>query len=576
MPVAVCHCLLLKNRGESAAGRGLDRHHRCHRHGFDRHLAEARLDCRVGVAEEPTFPFPSAEEGRIHGERATLKAVDPGDVPRAPLSPRDDGELPDLALKESSLVERRGKFAPEVERRILLGYLVGTAVPEEELPSARVDARKRELVGKRVLDAPVVPARRVVAWSIEEARERQCAVVRGIRHLLVAADALNCHYVRIRLLDSRQPVLVVDVDKEFPIRRGRDRVRHPFAPLLIADVDKPVLHALHAPLDELVEDRVAVFLERLAVYVEYYADVLLLRIAENLEEVKFLALRDTLRRKAGLERIADVLLTVPSAVELDVLHDVALHEVHRRLAAVRVELRDAQHLARLDPARVSDARRRVQRIHERRLRVRKRRSILRHVDVTPRRDIRHLYKGLSFENSLHRSGLLAAREADARIVEASGVADCGDEAWSFHDERTLRRAGEVRSVVVHLADSRGDRRKVGTRPHLRNGRKRLRDVLSLRMRDWPAPEIRAEVEHPSFVRDAALAHSVEADSPCDGVFQIRRLDARALRKRGERDVADLFARRTENSYCGQQNNKCIHAAIIPYKAGRLTPHIRGM
>ena len=413
-------------------------------------------------------------------------------------------------------------------------------------------------MGESVLDTSVVPARRVVAWSIEEARERQCAVVRGVRHLLVAADALNCHYVRIRLLDSRQPVLVVDVDEELPLRRGRDRVRHPFAPLLIADVDEAVLHALHAPRHKLVEDRVAVLLERLAVHVEYHADVFLLRIAENLEEVELLALRDALGSKAGLEWIADVLLAVPSAVELDVLHVVAFHEIYRRLAAVRVEPRDAQHLARLYPARVSDARRRVQRIHDGRLRVRKRRSILRHVDVTPRRDIRHLYKGLSFENSLHRSGLLAAREADARIVEASGVADCGDEAGSFHDERTLRRAGEMRRVVVHLADSRGDRREVRTRRHLRNRRERLRDVLALRMGDGPAPEVRAEVEDPALVRDAALAVSVEADSPCDGVFHVRRLDARALRKRGKRHVADLFPGGSEHRSRGQHHQCSSH------------------
>ena len=60
------------------------------------------------------------------------------------------------------------------------------------------------------------------------------------------------------------------------------------------------------------------------------------------------------------------------------------------------------------------------------------------------------------------------------------------------------------------------------------------------MGDGPAPEVRAEVEDPALVRDAALALSVESDSPCDGVFQIRRLDARVLRKHRERHVADLF------------------------------------
>ena len=210
------------------------------------------------------------------------------------------------------------------------------------------------------------------------------------------------------------------------------------------------------------------------------------------------------------------------------------------------------------PARVRYARRRVQRIHQRRLRVREGRRVLRHVDVAPRRHIRRLHDGLPFENGLHRSGLLSAREADARVVEAPCVADRGDETGAFHDERTLRRAGEMRRVVVHFPDSRGDRREVRTRRHLRNRRERLRDVLALRMGDGPAPEVRAEVEDPALVRDAALAFSFEADAPRNGVFKIRRLDYRALWKRGKRHVADLFPGGPEHRSRGQHHQCSSH------------------
>ena len=68
-----------------------------------------------------------------------------------------------------------------------------------------------------VLDATHLPARRVVARSIEEARVDKRRVVASNWHLLVTVYALDGKDVRIRILDSGGAELVVNVHQKLAL-----------------------------------------------------------------------------------------------------------------------------------------------------------------------------------------------------------------------------------------------------------------------------------------------------------------------------------------------------------------------
>lgn len=65
-------------------------------------------------------------------------------------------------------------------------------------------------MGERILDASDAPARRVVPGSVQIARKRERAIMRRIRHFLVAADAFNREDIWKRLLNAGEPILVMD------------------------------------------------------------------------------------------------------------------------------------------------------------------------------------------------------------------------------------------------------------------------------------------------------------------------------------------------------------------------------
>ena len=480
--------------------------------GIDRERLARDVGARFGVvgvevAEEAHLEPAGAGERERHGEEELLAGVDAAHEPLPAGAARDDGERADLALEEARLVEHAGNLAPEVKRGVLLLDLRRTLVPEEELESARIDARERELVGERVLDAGEVPAGRVVAGTVQEARERQRGVVGGGGHLLVAADPLHRQHVGIGLLDAGEAVLVVDVHEQTAVRRGLDRVQHPLARRLSAHLHEPVLHALHAPRGEKVENGVAVLVERDVVHVEDHAHAVGVRVVD-----------DGLHVGVRLQRVARALGTVPAGVELDVLEVVALREVHAGASVLLVEAADAQHLARLDPGGVGDPGRRVQRVQERGLGVREGHAVLRHVDVAPRRGERGGEGRRAFEDGLQMSGALARGEAEAGVVGHARVAEGGRPAVALHHERTLRR-----TAAVGLEG--GNR---GERPG---------HVLALRVAHGPAAEVLPEVERPFLARDGAGAGAVVADAPRHAAGQVGGLEAGVRAEVGRRHAA---------------------------------------
>ena len=101
------------------------------------------------------------------------------------------------------------------------------------------------------------------------------------RHLLVAAYAFDGQDVRIRILDSGGAELVVNVHQKLARGAHLDPFDRLCAPFLVPHVDEAELDAHDAPFHELVEDRLRVRLQRLAVHVEDHANPLLLCIRED-------------------------------------------------------------------------------------------------------------------------------------------------------------------------------------------------------------------------------------------------------------------------------------------------------
>ena len=415
-------------------------------------------------------------------------------------------------------------------------------------------------MGERVLHPRLVPARRVVARAVQKARERERAVVRGVRHFLVAADALHRHHVRIRLLDARETVLVVDVDHEFPLRGGLDRLGCPFAPRLVAHVQESVLNPFDAPRNEEVENRVAVLLERVAVHVEDHAHALARRVVDNRLHVRI-----------WLHGIARAFWAVPSGVQLDVRDVVADREVHAVLSARLVQLRDAKDLPRLDPGRVCDARRRVERVHEAGLLVRERHAVLCAVDVPPRGDVGKLNRGGAFKDGLELAGLSARGKADPRVVDHPRVAECGHPAAPLDDKRAFRRSGIGAPVVLGVSLAGGDGCRAGHRFYRGDGRERLGDILALRMAHRPAAEVLAKVERPFLLLDGSLARAGETYAPRDAAGQVGRLENRPRAIVRRRDGADGGAVRRshterrggrhERDGCNEQYDLLSHNSV---------------
>ncbi len=175
-----------------------------------------------------------------------------------------------------------------------------------------------------VLDAPTEVARRIVGRTAEEAREGQHGVMPGVRHLLVAANALLRHQVGQRTADARGAVFVVDVDHQVMLGAFPDGVVEPCGPLLRADQHEAELHALDA--EALIEgqDGVELRVERTLVDVKPDADATAAGIVGDLLE-RGLPARNHLRGvRADLH-----LRPVPTRVELHILEVHRLGEVDR-------------------------------------------------------------------------------------------------------------------------------------------------------------------------------------------------------------------------------------------------------
>ena len=322
------------------------------------------------------------------------------------------------------------------------------------------------------------------------------------------------------------------VDHELPVGAHPYPIDYLTAPFLSADVDEAELHACDSPLLQRVEDCGSVLLEGLAVYVEDHTKPLLLRRGYHLEDVELLALCKLLRRKAGLKRVHRALVAVPAAVELDVGKAVARRKLGAFESARRRELGDAQHLAGPDPARVRDARRRIERTKSLVLSLRERRTVGSRADVSPRSLVGKRHGRRPFQDRPDDASFRSRQKANARIVLDACIADDGGEVLSFDHKRRLRRsldemlvaaplARAVAPVLVRHGRDLGDRR---------NG---LRHVFALRVAHRPAAQVVAEVECPRLLGHGALALAFVSDAPCDSTDYVRRLErcARAeLRK----------------------------------------------